>query len=65
MIVKLIYSERTTNLKKSPNCFDVTKGQQISKQNCRAADSPKKRTNEFVFWESLRLNNFVSRSTDL
>ena len=27
----------------------------------RAADSPKKRTNDFV----LQLNNFVSRSTDL
>ena len=26
MIVKLIYSEKATNfLKKSPNCFDVTK----------------------------------------
>ena len=56
--------------------YFVAKGQKISKQNCRAADSPKK-TNEgicfstlttvrsFVFWENLRLNNFVSRYSDL
>ena len=39
-----------------------------SVENCRAADFPKKRRNEFVcsfFWENLRLKNFVSRSTDL
>ena len=27
----------------------TTKGQLISKANCQAEDSPKKRTNEFVF----------------
>ena len=40
-------------------------GKLISKQNCRAITSPKNWTNEFVFWEKLRLDNFVSRSTDL
>ena len=29
--------------------FSVTKGQLISKANCQAEDSSKKRTNEFVF----------------
>ena len=29
--------------------IQVTKGQLISKANCQADDSPKKRTNEFVF----------------
>jgi hypothetical protein len=29
--------------------FDITKGQLISKANCQAVNSSKKRTNEFVF----------------
>ena len=29
--------------------FEFTKGQLISKANCHAEDSSKKRTNEFVF----------------
>ena len=29
--------------------FNESKGQLISKTNCQAKDSPKKRTNEFVF----------------
>ena len=59
----------------------IYKGQLISKQNCRAVTSPKKRKkliyilsifssqdselHTFVFWEKLRLDNFVSRLTDL
>ena len=51
------------------------KGQLISKQNCRAHFSQKtKETPQdkyypefvpFVYWENLRLENFISRSTDL
>ena len=29
----------------------ITKGQLISKANCQAVDSPKKRTNEFAFFD--------------
>ena len=64
------------------NVLHITKGQYILKRNCRAADSPKKWTNVFVFiswtllridkrnwlfvfWENLRLHNFVLRPTDL
>ena len=36
-------------MKKYPTCFDATKGQLISKANCQAVISSKKRTNEFVF----------------
>ena len=38
---------------------EATEGQLISKQNCRVITSPKKRTDEFVFWERLWLDNFV------
>ena len=31
--------------------LDVFKGQLISKANCQAVDSPKKRTNEFAFFD--------------
>ena len=46
--------------------FDISfhnrmiKGEIISKQNCR-----NERNALRIFWEKLRLNNFVSRSTDL
>ena len=35
--------------------FDAIKGQLISKANCQAEDSPKKRTNEFVFTSMRRV----------
>ena len=54
------------------------KGQLISKQNCQAITSSKKKTKRtqdethsdlecvsFAFWKKLWLDNFVSRSTDL
>ena len=40
-----------------------TKGQYISKQNCRKFSQ--KTNGRICFWEKLRLNNFFSRSTDL
>ena len=43
----------------------IPKGQQIWKENWRAVTSPKKQICSFVFWEKLRLDKFVSRSTDL
>ena len=54
----------------------ATEGQLISKANCQAQDSPKKRTNEFVFTskqhvffrfleESLARKKNVSRLSDL
>ena len=36
-------------IKVSTNPVFSSKGQLISKANCQAEDSPKKRTNEFVF----------------
>ena len=35
--------------------FEITKGQLISKTNCQAMDSSKKRTNEFVFTSMRRV----------
>ena len=35
--------------------FVSTKGQLISKENCQVEDSPKKRTNEFVFTSMRRV----------
>ena len=61
---------------KLKGCKVGSKGQLISKENCQAMDSPKKRTNEFVFtsmWQlfvrflgesSARKKN-VSRLSDL
>jgi hypothetical protein len=37
------------------NLFTMTKGQLISKTNCLAEDSPKKRTNEFIFTSMRRV----------
>ena len=34
----------------SLQCFVLAKGQKILKQNCRATTSPKKQTNNFVFY---------------
>ena len=37
------------------NCYIVIKGQLISKGNCQANDSSKKRTNELVFTSMQRV----------
>ena len=42
-----------------------SKGQYISKQNCRTVVRIEKQIRSFVFWENLWLYNFVSRTTDL
>ena len=39
-----------TRLAKPSKGHVITKGQLISKANCQAADSPKKRTDEFAFF---------------
>ena len=50
-----IFREGHKNMTKSPNFFDATKGQLISKANCQAVNSSKKRTNEFVFTSMRRV----------
>ena len=52
-------------LTKVQKIYKHIKGQLISKQDCRVITSPKKQTDKFVFWEKLRIDNFVSNSTDL
>ena len=48
MLLKFISFEKATKLKKDLS-FLFIKGQLISKANCQAKDSTKKRTKEFVF----------------
>ena len=48
--IKVHYSEKATKFCEiSTVDLTVTKGQLTSKRNSQAEDSPKKRTNEFVF----------------
>ena len=44
---------------------EVGKGQYMYLETKLLNSSQDRKTNSFVFWENLRLNNFVSRSTDL
>ena len=52
--LKFIYSEKATKFCKI-STIDLTKGQLISKRNSQAEDSPKTRTNEFVFTSMRRV----------
>ena len=45
--------------------WGAIKGQIEPKTDLCAADSPKKRTNEFVFWENLRRAYLLSKLTGL
>ena len=54
MLLKFISFEKATKLKKDLS-FLFIKGQLISKANCQAKDSSKKRTNEFVFTNMRRV----------
>ena len=46
-----------TSTKYVPQCSDTSKGQIKLKADCRAVDSPKKRTNEFVLFFALKTEN--------